>query len=394
MKTTEKISVDRVLPCLAIFVSAIVSSGVLCYINKLQFDEIFCVCIVILGFLPVLFFEMTYERRREHIANNIQTKYGRIALGFFFCCVLMLGFSFLPEFFRPVMFFALIMVAFSNDTIGFITGLFLNVLLAMTTGGSFHELLAYTMMITISGVLAKSLKHKEYRIYIGALLFFANILLSCVFCYWTNEAITKEQFIYAGINSLLICLYVIFLFPKNKQKTEEEITYHYELLLADDYSLLKELKNYSVAEYHHARKVSDIAYKYALSLGYNADLAAAAGLYYRLGRLEGEPVVENGVRLAEKHCFPADMIQILKEYAGEQQIPSTPESALIHMIDGILLKIELLDKQVGTSQWNREVLIYQTLNEYSTAGLYDKSGLSINAFIKIRELLAKEELLS
>ena len=64
------------------------------------------------------------------------------------------------------------------------------------------------------------------------------------------------------------------------------------------------------------------------------------------------------------------------------------------MIDGILLKIELLDKQVGASQWNREVLIYQTLNEYSTAGLYDASGLSINAFIKIRELLAKEELLS
>ena len=61
------------------------------------------------------------------------------------------------------------------------------------------------------------------------------------------------------------------------------------------------------------------------------------------------------------------------------------------MIDAILLKIELLDKQVGNSQWNREVLIYQTLNEYSTAGLYDSSGLSINTFIKIRELLAKED---
>jgi hypothetical protein len=157
---------------------------------------------------------------------------------------------------------------------------------------------------------------------------------------------------------------------------------------------LRELKNYSQAEYKHARKVSDIAYKYALKLGYKADLAAVAGLYYRLGHLEGEPFVENGVRLAEKHCFPKELIRILQEYSGEQELPSTPESALVHMIDGILLKIELLDKQVGTSQWNREVLIYQTLNEYSTAGLYDVSGLSINAFIKIRELLAKEELLS
>ena len=55
--------------------------------------------------------------------------------------------------------------------------------------------------------------------------------------------------------------------------------------------------------------------------------------------------------------------------------------------------MKLLDKEVGTSQWNREVLIYQTLNEFSTAGLYAQSGLSINAFIKIREWLAKEELL-
>ena len=394
MKSSEKISIYRVLPCLAIFITAIITSGVLCYLNKLQFDEIFCVCIVILGIIPVLFFEMTYERRREKIANNIQTKFNRIALGFFLCCILMLVVSFLPEFFCPVMLFPLIMVAFSNESIGFMTGVFLNVLLTMTTGGSFHELLAYTIMVTMAVVLAKILKERDYRIYVAIILFFANILLSCVFCYWTYEKISLEQFAYAGINGLVIFLYATFIFPKNKEKTEEEITYHYETLLADEYSLLREIKNYSFAEYRHARKVSDIAYKYADLLGFNVDLSAAAGLYYRLGRLEGEPVVENGVRLAEKHCFPKEMIQILQEYAGEKQLPSTPESALIHMIDGILLKIELLDKQVGTSQWNREVLIYQTLNEYSTAGLYDKSGLSINAFIKIRELLAKEELLS
>ena len=108
---------------------------------------------------------------------------------------------------------------------------------------------------------------------------------------------------------------------------------------------------------------------------------------------EGGNVVKNGVEKAKALCFPDDLIQILSEYNGEENMPSTPESALIHIIDGLLIKLELLDKEVGTSQWNREVLIYQTLNEFSTAGLYDHSGLSINAFIKIREWLAKEELL-
>lgn len=393
MKSTERISIYRVLPCIAIVFSALLTAAILCYWNQLQFDEIFCVGIVALGILPVFIFEMSYERRRELIGNNIQTKYERIALGFFLCCVLMLGISFLPEFFRPVMFFPLIMMAFSNANLGFMAGMFLNILLTLTTGGSYQELLAYSIMITIAGVLGKSLKHKEYRVYIGMLLFFVNLLFTCVFYYWANERIEILQFGYAAAIGLVIALYGIFLFPKNEKKTEEETVYFYEHLLQDDAKLLLAIKDYSPAEYRHARKVSDIAYKYAKSLGLKPDLAATAGLYYRLGRLEGEPLVENGVLLAEKHCFPLDVIEILKEYGGEKQLPSTPESALVHMIDAVSLKIELLDKQVGSSQWNREVLIYQTLNEYSSAGLYDKSGLSINAFIKIRELLSKEELL-
>ena len=175
--------------------------------------------------------------------------------------------------------------------------------------------------------------------------------------------------------------------------TEDEIHYQYLHLLEDDYIQIREVRAYSSSEYKHARKVSKIAEKYAIALGFKEDLCAAAGFYYRLGRWIGGNVVKNGVDKAKSLCFPEDLIQILSEYNGEENMPSTPESALVHIIDGLLIKLELLDKEVGTSQWNREVLIYQTLNEFSTAGLYDQSGLSINAFIKIREWLAKEELL-
>ena len=37
MNHSEKISIYRVIPCIAIFCSATVSSGILCYINQLQF---------------------------------------------------------------------------------------------------------------------------------------------------------------------------------------------------------------------------------------------------------------------------------------------------------------------------------------------------------------------
>ena len=37
------------------------------------------------------------------------------------------------------------------------------------------------------------------------------------------------------------------------------------------------------------------------------------------------------------------------------------------------------------------MVIYQTLNDESSSGIYDSSGLTMNQFLKIREFLAKEE---
>ena len=59
----------------------------------------------------------------------------------------------------------------------------------------------------------------------------------------------------------------------------------------------------------------------------------------------------------------------------------------------IVTKFDLLDKDTFSSGWNREIVIYQTMNEKSAEGLYDESGLSMNQFLTIREMLVKEEIL-
>ena len=389
----EKISIHRVLPIVGMIISAILASGVLCYLNKLEIDQIVCVGFLVLAFVPIIVFELTYERRRTMIGDNNQTTYKRAMTGFFICSLIMLGISFMPEYFRPVIILPLIMTAFSNDTLGMITGLFFNVLLAFTTGGSFYELLAYTVLVLVGGMLSKVLKHMEYRLYIGMIFLFSCVLFPNIFYYFANEEIVFSNLIIGMVNGFVVAVYAIALFPNVREKTYREKHYYYGDILTDDYIQVREVRNYSMSEYNHARKVSDIAYKYALRLDLDADLAAAAGFYYRLGRWEGDPPIENGVRKAQELCFPDALIQILREYNATDDLPSTPESALVHIIDGLLIKMELLDGEVGTSQWNREVLIHQTLNEFSSAGYYDKSGLSINAFLQIRGWLAKEALL-
>ena len=117
---------------------------------------------------------------------------------------------------------------------------------------------------------------------------------------------------------------------------------------------------------------------------------AAAGFYYRIGVLEGEPFIENGVKLAQEKCFPEVIITILSEYNGEQKLPSSRESAIVHMVDACLKKIEMLNEHNLSTSWNQDMVIYQTLNELSATGMYDESGLSMNQFLKVRELLVRE----
>ena len=65
----------------------------------------------------------------------------------------------------------------------------------------------------------------------------------------------------------------------------------------------------------------------------------------------------------------------------------------MHMVDAVVIRLEAMDQNVGQSVWNRDIVIYQTVNDISSSENYDHSGMSMNQFLKIREFLAKEELL-
>ena len=78
--------------------------------------------------------------------------------------------------------------------------------------------------------------------------------------------------------------------------------------------------------------------------------------------------------------------KIIYEYKGINQHPSSPESAIVQMVDSVLTKVEAM-RDTMDSSWNQEMLIYQTLNEFSNEGMYDDSNLTMNQFLKIRNCL-------
>ena len=105
-------------------------------------------------------------------------------------------------------------------------------------------------------------------------------------------------------------------------------------------------------------------------------------------------MIDNALKLANDYCFPNDVTQILAEYGGIIYLPSSKESAIVHMVDSVVTKVELFDKDAMSSTWNQNMVIYQTINELSQKGVYDNSGLSMNQFLIIRNILANEDILA
>lgn len=343
-------------------------------------------------FLAVLLYMLESSRLRLHLGNSASDQYDRIAKAYGVFCLITAGCYYLPEFTFPAAAAALFLGIVSNPEISMGLSLYLCVIFCMASGADVYEL-ASEVILTLAGAqMSKAMHEKKYRLWGFIILIAASFCIPALFHYFAYEESNAKLFIWNGGFTLtaffLFCLRSDYLYDKKKHEEWDA----YETIVREDYPLVTDIKNYSKAEYVHAIKVATIAKKCAAELGCNEMAVTAAGFYYRLGVLEGEPFIENGVRLAAQNCFPPTVIQILSEYNGEERLPSSKESAIVHMVDACIKRIEFLSSQNLSSSWNQDMVIYQTLNDLSATGIYDESGVSMNQFLKIRELLVREEM--
>lgn len=389
----EPLNLYRMLSLVAIALDSIGFTLLLCTRGHLYLDEGLCLLFLDMLFVLIYVFELEYERNHYKIADHSQTSFVRLAVAYIICSLLVIGMTFLPEFFRPVMVIPIIICAVSNVSIALSVGIFWDILLTLSTGESFYALASFVVMTTLAAILAQGLKERRYRIWISFLYACIGMMVPEILYYLAYKEISGEVFGYGAVNGIVTALIAFFIFQRLWETTETEKQNRYIDIVSEDFSEVKALKDFSMIEYRHAKKVSDVAYACAKQVGYDENLCLAGGFYYRMGRWIGEPYIENATHKAKTLCFPEPLIVILSEYYGLEKKPSTPESALIHMVDALLIKLEAMALDVNKSQWNREMFIYQTLNEFSSSGIYDRSGMSMNSFLSVREFLAKEGVL-
>jgi hypothetical protein len=287
------------------------------------------------------------------------------------------------------------MCVLSNPVIGITATIYISSVICLATAGSTEEVIMSVLLVIVGGILADAmenevLKDGQLKLYL-VLIVSLNISFTVIFSYFLNMEPSYIYVIYGLSSGLIAAIPSAFIFKKLARKKITYVNDKINDILDEQYALARELKEFSKAEYQHARRVSAVASKCAEYVGVDAKLCAAAGMYYRIGILEGEPLSQTSQMVAKNACFPENVIKIIHEYGGEEALPSNIESAIVHMVDGLLKKMEVLHEQSTSSKWNQDMIIYQTLNDFSAKGLYDESGLSMNQFLKIREFLVNEE---
>ena len=381
----DRFSPKRMIRMLGILISVAIYSVFLAIICKFTIDRVLVLVFINALYLPLLIAVIEMERIRGHLNRNEKSDFHQLFLCFLAAAACYVGFFFMPAYMAPVMIPVMILSCGGNELIGILDGIYFNTLLCMCSSGSFYEYAAYTMLTVLSGILLMVISQKKYKIYGCIMTVALSFAVPSIFYYISSFEINYHQYLSAGCSMILTAVFSYFFADRLYYYTKHEKERTLAEIIAENFPLVQEIKNYSEIDYAHARKVSSVAEECAKELGADDKTVAAAGFYYRIGKLEGEPFVENGVRLAEINCFPKNVVKILSEYNGELNAISSIESAIVHIVDSIVTKFELLDKETVKNSWNHDIIIYQTLNEKSAAGLYDEANLGMNQFIKIRE---------
>lgn len=388
---TEHISRKRIYKMIAIFMVMTVFSLLLGLIKGMLLDQLLCIVMLDLVFFALLTFLLENQRLTGRLCRNKTTDYNRVLFGVLLSSVLGGICGFLPAFTRPVLAIAIVMNAFSSEWLGLCFSAYYSIILAIACGMGVNELLCYLVLSLSCSMLFAVWENPGLKKNFMLIICCLQMIVPTIFYYFEYRVYEISILLISFLSGIVWVAALHFIYEPLYFSREHEVDNILQDMLDEEFSVLKELRRYSEKEYEHAKLVSNVAREAAKLIGADEVLCAVGGLYYRIGIIKGEQIAENGEKAAAENCFPEKVYQIIKEYYGVLELPSTPESAIVQMIDGVLCRIEEMRENDEMNDWNKDMAIYHTLTEYSSNGMYNNANLSMHKFLEIREYLVKED---
>lgn len=165
-----------------------------------------------------------------------------------------------------------------------------------------------------------------------------------------------------------------------EQKTDERdiLSDKLDIILNQEYELLISLQQHSKNLYMHSVDIGEISYMAAESIGGNAKLAKAGGLYHEIGKIKGDNnYIENGEQLAKEADFPDEVIAIIRQHNAKYEAPETIEAAIVMLTDSVVTTLEYLESIGKKDSIPSEKLINNVFENRLNKGNLDACSLTV-----------------
>ncbi len=358
-------------------------------LNHIIFNKSVILVFLNIVFLLIFFIGITRKRLLGNIYTN--TTYIGLLAALIINYLLLFISSRLSDFYFPYIIISIIFSMVLSESLALSLSIYLTIIYSICFGLSSNTVYGYLILSIVGVILSEYLKsgERKNKYILGIAIMLANYLVGVFFTYLNNYSVGKNELLWLCGSSAFVCLFFVFLFIPVSNVFSREKNLIYEVIVDENYPLLLDIKKISILEYNHAIRIANIAGDCAELIGADKMLSMAGGLYYNAINIIPDKK-EGFFKYLNNRCFPLELITLLMD-RSESAPPRNKEASIVHMIDTIMVKLEVVYKKADKSNWNTSMIVYQTLNECSSNGLYDNAGLSMNEFLKIRDYLAALE---
>lgn len=169
-----------------------------------------------------------------------------------------------------------------------------------------------------------------------------------------------------------------------EEKPEVTAEFDYTPYCNEKSELLLKLREKNKSAYAQAVLVGKLAYETAKSIGLNAELTKAAGLYKRIGKIREENNDYTSTEIAKEHNFPEPLIYLLDQL--NHNIIEQKEAALLLITDGVISYYSIV-RHVQKADIPVEKIVDNIVSKKIFQGEFNESGLSMQECFLLREKL-------
>lgn len=148
--------------------------------------------------------------------------------------------------------------------------------------------------------------------------------------------------------------------------------------------LLMELRTKNKSFYAQAVLVGKLASETAESIGLNAELTKAAGLYKNIGKIREGSNQDSSVEIAKENNFPESLISLLDQLNHDRI--EQKEAALLLITDGVISYYSVV-RHVKKTDISVEKIVDTIVSKKIFQGEFNESGLSMQECYMLREKL-------